>query len=67
MGQWIYKSMFSDLGSSCCFTPGERAPGTHWMGGAPDDVENILDPTRDSDSVLQPVASRYTYFAIPAL
>jgi hypothetical protein len=34
------------------FTPGERAPGTHWIGGwvSPrgglDDVEKILDPSR---------------------
>jgi hypothetical protein len=33
------------------FTPGERAPGTHWIGGwvdpraGLDDVEKILDPT----------------------
>jgi hypothetical protein len=32
------------------FTPGERAPGTHWIGGwvnsraSLDDVEKILDP-----------------------
>jgi hypothetical protein len=35
----------------CRFTPGESAPGTHWIEGwvSPraglDDVENILDPT----------------------
>jgi hypothetical protein len=34
------------------FTPGERAPSTHWIGGWVhpradlDDVEKILDPTR---------------------
>jgi hypothetical protein len=33
------------------FTPGERAPGTHWKGGwvdpraGLDDVKKILDPT----------------------
>jgi hypothetical protein len=33
------------------FTPGERAPGTHWIGGwvgpsaGLDDVEKIPDPT----------------------
>jgi hypothetical protein len=35
----------------CRFTPGERAPGTHWIGGwvgptaGLDDVEKILDTT----------------------
>jgi hypothetical protein len=35
----------------CRFTPGERAPGTHWIGGwvgprvGIDEVEKILDPT----------------------
>jgi hypothetical protein len=34
------------------FTPGKRAPGTHWIGGwvgptaGLDNVEKILDPTR---------------------
>jgi hypothetical protein len=35
---------------TCRFTPGERAPGTHWIGGwvgprAGLDVEKILDLT----------------------
>jgi hypothetical protein len=35
-----------------CFTPGERVPGIHWLGGwvgpriGLDDVEKVLDPTR---------------------
>jgi hypothetical protein len=42
MGEWIYRPTFLDLGTrwsersaSCIghFTPGERAPGTHWIGG----------------------------------
>jgi hypothetical protein len=57
------------------FTPGERAPGTHWIGGwvgpraGLDDVEKIFDRTgtRNSDpSVVQPVASRYIDYVIPA-
>jgi hypothetical protein len=41
-GGWMYRSTFLDLGTSWCewttsrsgrFTPGERAPGTHWAGG----------------------------------
>jgi hypothetical protein len=52
------------------FTPGERAPSTHWVGGwvnlrtGLDDVENRkslalpgLEPC--DPSVVQPVASRY--------
>jgi hypothetical protein len=47
------------------FIPGERAPGTHWIGGwvgpraGLDDVEKrILEPTgsRTDSSVVQPVA-----------
>jgi hypothetical protein len=60
----------------CCFTPRERAPTTHWMGGwvgpgaGLDDVEKRkfltllglqLDP-----SVIQPIASRYTDYTIMA-
>jgi hypothetical protein len=48
------------------FTPGEIAPGTYWIGGwvgprtGLDDMEKILDP-----SVVQPVGSRYTDYAVP--
>jgi hypothetical protein len=58
------------------FTPGERARGTHWIGGwvdlgaGLDDLENnIFDHTgtrTPTPSVVQPVASRYTDYAIPA-
>jgi hypothetical protein len=56
------------------FTPGERAPGSHWIGGwvepraGLDEVEKILDPTGDSNSdpsVVQLVASPYTDCTIP--
>jgi hypothetical protein len=57
------------------FTFGERAPGTHWIGGwvglrtGLDDVEKkefLPLPDSNSDlSVVQPVASRYTDCAIP--
>jgi hypothetical protein len=62
---------FLDLGR---FTPAERAPGIHWIGGwvnhraGLNDVEKTLDPTgtRTPDpSAVQPVASRYTDYAIP--
>jgi hypothetical protein len=53
------------------FTPGERAPGAHWIGGwvdlraGLDDLEKLkfLPPP---GLELQPVASRYTDYAIPA-
>jgi hypothetical protein len=58
-----------------CITPGERAPGTHWIGGwVPEPVwttwrrENCW-PYRDSNSypsVVKPVASRYTDYAVLA-
>jgi hypothetical protein len=55
-----------------CFTSGERAPGTHWIGGwvdpraGLDDVKRKFLTQRDSNSdpsVVQPVASRYTDYA----
>jgi hypothetical protein len=59
------------------FTPGERAPGTHWIGGWVGPRANLdymekwkYMPSPDSNSdplVVQPVASRYTDSAIPAL
>jgi hypothetical protein len=53
------------------FTPRERAPGTHWIGGwvGPRAVldavveRKILSPRQESNSrttVVQPVAQRYT-------
>jgi hypothetical protein len=58
------------------FTPGERAPGTHLIGGwvgpraGLDDVEErkfLTLPGLELRSLLvQPVASRYTDCAIPA-
>jgi hypothetical protein len=53
--------------------PGERAPGTHWIGGwvgpraIQDDVEKRKFLTLLGLKLrLQPVASHYTDFAIPA-
>jgi hypothetical protein len=54
---------------------GERAPRTPWIGGwvspraSLDDMKWKFLPHRDSNSdrwVVQPVASRYTDWAIPA-
>jgi hypothetical protein len=53
------------------FTPGERAPGTHWIGGwvgprfGLDDVKKRKFLTLPS--AVQPVASRYTDCAIPGM
>jgi hypothetical protein len=62
----------------CRFTPGERAPGSHWIGGwvglivGLDDMEkkkflNLPELFNSDPSVVQPVASRYTDWAIPVL
>jgi hypothetical protein len=58
------------------FTPEERAPGTHWIGcwvdlrAGLDDLEKrkflTLRDSNSDPSVVQPVASRYTDYAIPA-
>jgi hypothetical protein len=59
------------------FTPKERAPGTYWIGGwvdlraGLDDLEKrkFLTPVGlelRPLPVVQPVASRYTDYAIPA-
>jgi hypothetical protein len=49
------------------FTPGERSPGIHWIGGwmdprpGLDNVERRLYRNLNSEpSVVQPVTSRYT-------
>jgi hypothetical protein len=57
-----------------CFTPGEKVPITHWIGGwvgpgtGLDDAEKRKFFTHwDSNSdpsIAQPVASRYTNYAI---
>jgi hypothetical protein len=50
------------------FTPGERAPGTHWIGGwvdsrvGLDDAEKILDPTGTRPPTLgRPARSQSLY------
>jgi hypothetical protein len=58
------------------FTPGERAPGTRWIGdwvglrAGLDDLEErkflTLPGLELRPSVVQPVASSYTDYAIPA-
>jgi hypothetical protein len=58
-------------------TPGERAPGTHWIEGwvnprtGVDDVETrqfLTLPGLELRTLgRQPVASRYTEYAIPAI
>jgi hypothetical protein len=49
-----------------CFTPKERAPGTHWIGGwvdpraGPDTVEKNLALAGNRTLAVQPVAHCYT-------
>jgi hypothetical protein len=42
------------------FTPGERAPGTHWIGGWVDPIAGLDVDSNSDPSVVEPVASRYT-------
>jgi hypothetical protein len=54
------------------FTPGERAPGTHWIGAILDAVvkRKIPSPRRESKPrtlIVQPISQRYTDWAITAL
>jgi hypothetical protein len=59
------------------FTPGERTPGTHWIGGWVDLRAGLGDvvkrkfltlPGSNTNSyVVQLLASPYTHYAIPAL
>jgi hypothetical protein len=52
------------------FTPGEKAPSTHWIGGwVGMEKWKFLSPPRLElrSSVVQSVASRYTDYGIPAL
>jgi hypothetical protein len=44
------------------FTPGEKAPGTHWKGGwvAPRASLDDMEKWKFDLLVVQPVASRYT-------
>jgi hypothetical protein len=84
MGEWMYRSTFfltsaivgGDRSASrpSRFTPGERAPGAHWIGdwvdpraGLDDMEKKFLNlPGLELDpSVVQPIASRYTDYAVP--
>jgi hypothetical protein len=58
------------------FTPGERTPGTHWIGGWVDPRAHLDNLEERKYLILtalelrplgrQPVASRYTDYATPA-
>jgi hypothetical protein len=66
-GEW-------SISCPCRFTPRERAPDTHWIGGWVDPRTGLDDlekrrflPYWDSNSdpsVVQPVASHYTDYSI---
>jgi hypothetical protein len=85
LGEWRYSSTHSltsalDGGEwlasrSGCFTPKERTPGTHWIGGWVDTraflnavVKWKIPSTRRKSNhrtpIVQPVAQSYTYWAI---
>jgi hypothetical protein len=60
-----------------CFTPGERAPSTHWIGGwadpkaGLDNMEKLKSLTyhelNSHPSVIQPIAGCYTDYTTMAL
>jgi hypothetical protein len=86
MGEWIYRSTFScprhylemsgQLHAPARFTLGERAPGTHWIGGWVDARTGLDDLERRKFLTLpglelRPIScparsSRYTDYATPA-
>jgi hypothetical protein len=69
-GEWL-------ASRPCRFTPGERVPGTHWIGGWVDPGDG-LDHVEKRKFLIVPgfelrpfgrpaVASRYTDYTIPVL
>jgi hypothetical protein len=48
------------------FTPGGPAPGTHWIGGWRGENSWSYWDSNSDPSVVRPLASRYTDYAIPA-
>jgi hypothetical protein len=71
IGEW-------SVSRPCHFTPGERTPGTHWIGGWVDPRAGLDDMEKwkfftlpvlelSFPLIVRPVASRYTDCAIPAL
>jgi hypothetical protein len=86
MGEWMYRSTFyrprhylevsGHLQVPAVSSPGERAPGTHWIGGWVDPRAGLDDLERENSwtyrdsssdsSVVQSVVSLYTDWAIPA-
>jgi hypothetical protein len=86
VGEWMYRSTIFltpalaggewSASNPGRFTPGEKTPDTHWIGGWVDPRVGLDDlekrkfwPYRESNSdrsVVQPVASRYTDCGIPA-
>jgi hypothetical protein len=56
MGDWVYRSTFSYLGR---FIPGERAPGTHWIGGLVDLRAGLDDAEKRKFLTLAGLELRY--------
>jgi hypothetical protein len=79
-GEWMYRSIFpwprhllevSGQLHGTAALPGERATGTHGIGGWVDPRAGLVDLERRKFLILpglelQPVASRYTEYANPA-
>jgi hypothetical protein len=88
LGEWRYSSTHSLTSAldgrewsdsrPCRFTPRERAPGTHWIGGWVD-PRAVLNPvvkrkiprprqeSKPRTPIVQPVAQSYTNWAITVL
>jgi hypothetical protein len=70
--------MSGEIHAPAALPPTERAPGTHWIGGWADPragldtvskwkIPNLRRDSNLDHPIVQPVVSRYTDWAMPAL